>query len=126
MPEPTTSETPTVLIVDDNRPLADGFEKALQDECETHTAYTAAEARETLRDDVDIDVVLLDRHLPDAPGDKLLEEIRDDGYDCRVAMVSAYEQTEDLDYDRYLTKPLSGVETVRETVAELFDGTVSR
>ena len=71
MPDPTTSETPTVLIVDDNRPLADGFAEAMDDDCETLTAYTAAEARESLHDD--IDAVLLDRRLPDTPSDRLLD-----------------------------------------------------
>lgn len=126
MPDFTMPETPTVLIVDDNRPLADGFAKALHDECETLTAYTAREARDALHEEVD--VVLLDRRLPDTSGDRLLEEIRASDYDCRVAIVSAEEPTgsPDLNCDRYLTKPLSGVEAVRRTVADLLDGNVSR
>ncbi|UPV75372.1 response regulator [Halorussus limi] len=125
MPDFPTTETPTVLIVDDNRPLADGFAKALHDEYETLTAYNAAEARESLHDGVD--VVLLDRRLPDTPGDRLLEEIRASDYDCRVAMVSAEDPSTatDLDYDCYLTKPLSGVETVRQVVTDLLGGNVS-
>lgn len=126
MPDCTMPETPTVLIVDDNRPLADGFAKALRDEYETLTAYTASEARESLHEEVD--VVLLDRRLPDTSGDRLLDEIRASDCDCRVAIVSAEEPTGsiDLDCDRYLTKPLSGVEAVRRAVADLLDGNVSR
>jgi len=126
MPDLTMPETPTVLIVDDNRPLADGFAKALPDDYETLTAYSAAEARKSLHDD--IDVVLLDRRLPDVPGDELLEEIRASDYECRVAMVSAEEPhtARDLDYDSYLTKPLSGVEAVQQAVSDLLDGEVSR
>jgi DNA-binding response OmpR family regulator len=126
MPDLTISEIPTVLIVDDNRPLADGFARALPDEYETLTAYNAAEARESLHDEVD--VVLLDRRLPDTPGDQLLEEIRASDYDCRVAMVSAEEPhtARDLDYDSYLTKPLSGVEAVRQAVSDLLGANVSR
>lgn len=126
MPDLTMSETPTVLIVDDNRPLADGFARALHDEYETLTAYSAAEARESLHEEVD--VVLLDRRLPDTPGDRLLEEIRAGDYDCRVAMVSAEEPhtAHDLDYDSYLTKPLSGVDAVQQAVSDLLDGNVSR
>ncbi|UPW01411.1 response regulator [Halorussus gelatinilyticus] len=125
MPDLPMPETPTVLIVDDNRPLADGFAQALHDEYETLTAYTAREARESLHEDVD--VVLLDRRLPDTSGDRLLEEIRASGYDCRVAIVSAEEPTDgsDLDCDRYLTKPLSGVDAVRRAVSDLLDFDVS-
>ncbi|MFC4450892.1 response regulator transcription factor [Halorussus aquaticus] len=117
------TERPTVLIVDDNRPLADGFARALPEQYEVLTAYTGAQAREALHED--IDVVLLDRRLPDVSGDQLLEEIRENGYDCRVAVVSANERSGDLDCDTYLTKPLAGTEVVRQTVSDLLDGNVS-
>ncbi|MFC7082224.1 response regulator transcription factor [Halorussus caseinilyticus] len=117
------SKPPTVLIVDDNRPLADGFARALPEEYEVLTAYTGEEARESFHDDVD--AILLDRRLPDASGDELLAEIRDGEYDCPVAIVSADEPSGNLDCDTYLTKPLAGVEVVRETVADLLDGAVS-
>ncbi|WP_276299331.1 response regulator [Halorussus lipolyticus] len=111
------SEPPTVLIVDDNRALADGFASVLSERYETLTAYTAEEARESLHEG--IDAVLLDRRLPDAPGEELLGEIRDAEFDCRVAVISATPPSGSLDCDTYVTKPLSGVEAVRETVANL-------
>lgn len=120
-PESPTSET--VLVVDDNRPLANAFARALSNEYEVRTAYTVADARESL--DSEIDVVLLDRRLPDGSGDEFLEEIRDEDYECRVAIVSATEKSPDLDYDAYVTKPLSGTDEVRETVSELLDGCAS-
>jgi DNA-binding response OmpR family regulator len=118
------TETPTVLIVDDNRPLADGFAEILSTNYEVETAYTAEQARRSFREE--IDVVLLDRRLPDGSGDDLLGEIRDAGYDYRVAVVSATQPSSDLDCDRYLTKPLADPDTVQETVANLLGDDVSR
>lgn len=116
-------ENVTILVVDDNRPLADAFARVLSTKYDVRTAYTVADARESL--DPDVDVVLLDRRLPDGSGDELLEEIREYGYDCRVAVVSATKKSSELDCDAYVTKPLSGAEEVRETVANLLDGRAS-
>lgn len=113
------TETPTVLIVDDNRPLADGFARALPDEYDVVTAYTGEQARESLHEGVD--AVLLDRRLPDVSGDDILDEIREGDYDCRVAVVSADERPPDYDCETYLTKPLAGRDVIRETVADLLD-----
>lgn len=117
------SENETVLVVDDNRPLADGFASALDSEYEVRTAYTGSEARELFDDDVD--VVLLDRNLPDVSGDDLLEEIRRRELDCSVAVVSAADPSPELDCDLYVTKPLSSTDAVRETVSCLLSGNVS-
>lgn len=114
------SQSPTVLVVDDNRPLADGFERILSKEYDVQTAYNGTDARALLDDS--IDVVLLDRRLPDTSGDALLEEIRDTGLKCRVAMISAADPSPNLDCDAYLTKPLSGIDRLHETVTELADG----
>ena len=113
------TETPTVLIVDDNRPLADGFARALPEEYDVLTAYTGEEARESLNEG--IDAVLLDRRLPDASGDDILEEIRESDWNCPVAVVSADERPPDFECDTYLTKPLAGADVIRETVADLLD-----
>lgn len=117
------SENDTVLIVDDNRPLADGFAKALGPEYDVRTAYTLEEARESLSPAVD--AVLLDRQLPDGSGDDLLEEIREHDWDCGVAVVSASDPSPDLDCDTYLTKPVGETDALRETLTDLLGGTVS-
>jgi DNA-binding response OmpR family regulator len=121
--DPLTPEDVSILVVDDNRPLADAFARALASEYEVTTAYSVADARESL--DPDVDVVLLDRRLPDGSGDELLQEIRECGYECRVAVVSGAERSSELDCDAYVTKPLSGADEVRETVSELLDEHVS-
>lgn len=117
------SDTPTVLIVDDNRPLADGFASVLTDEYEVVTAYTGEQARESFH--AGVDVVLLDRRLPDASGEELLEEFQDHDDDFRVAVISAMEGSGDLDCDVALSKPVAGVDTIRRTVEDLLDGNVS-
>jgi len=47
---------------------------------EVVTAYDGSTALERMSDAIDI--VLLDRHMPDITGDRVLEEIRATGYDC--------------------------------------------
>ncbi|ELY67590.1 response regulator receiver protein [Natrinema versiforme JCM 10478] len=63
-----------------------------------------------------IDVVLLDRHMPDITGDRVLEEIRAAGYDCWVIMVTAVDPGLDiveLDLDDYVTKPVTRAQLTR-------------
>lgn len=113
------SSSKRVLVVDDNRTLADGFARVLSSDYDVTTAYTFEQAREKLSPE--IDAVLLDRQLPDGTGDQLLEEIRERDHDCRVAVVSGQPPSSDLDCDVYLTKPLAGADAVRETVQNLVD-----
>lgn len=117
------SDSEKVLVVDDDRPLADGFAQALSSDYDVRTAYSVEDARESL--DPEIDAVLLDRRLPDGSGDELLEEIRDQDHDCRVAMVSGESPDSDLDCDTYVTKPLAATDAVQQTVENLLDGNVS-
>ena len=102
---------PRVLVVEDERALADIYASWLTDQYEVETAYDGETALG--RYDEGVDVVLLDRRLPGISGDAVLEYIRDTGDDCRVAMVSAV--TPDFDiygmgFDDYLVKPVSRTE----------------
>ena len=109
----------TVLIVDDKRDVADTYAIWLRDEYEVRTAYSGAEALEQL--DAAVDVVLLDRRMPDLHGDEVLERIRDRDLDCRVAMVTAVEPDFDIigmGFDTYLVKPVFGDELL-ETIDHL-------
>lgn len=110
----------TVLIVDDERDLADLYaEWAEMAGYRTRTAYDGAAAMASLDDEVD--VVLLDRRLPEVRGERILEEIRGAGYDCTVAMVTAVEPEADIvemGYDEYIVKPLEQAE-VADLIAEL-------
>lgn len=109
----------TVLVVDDERGLADLYAIWLEDDYDVRTAYNGSEALDAL--DPAVDVVLLDRQMPDISGDEVLAEVRDRGIDCRVAMVTAVEpelDIIDLGFDDYLRKPVDR-ETLLATVERL-------
>ncbi|WP_049985377.1 bacterio-opsin activator domain-containing protein [Halobellus rufus] len=119
-PGPTASaEEPVVLVVDDDRDLADTCEYWLRDDYEVRVAYGGREALDRLDDEVD--VVLLDRRMPDLSGDEVLEEIDERGFDCRIAMMTAVEPDTDIvemPFDEYLVKPVDEA-GVRDAVEEL-------
>jgi len=108
---------PTVVVVDDNKSIADLYSNQLADVYTIHTAYGGPEALETV--DETVDVVLLDRRMPDLSGDEVLDRIRDEGYDCRVIMVTAVDpdfDIIDMAFDDYLCKPVD-----RETLLDAID-----
>ena len=72
----TPKRSPRALIVDDSRSLLQLLETAFADGGYlTETAETLAAGREALLRD-SFDVVVIDYHLPDGTGDRLLEELR--------------------------------------------------
>ena len=103
-----SAEPPLVLVVEDERDLADLYATWLRGEYRVRVAYGGREAIDELDDEVD--VALLDRRMPDLSGDETLEAIRKEGVDCRVAMVTAVEPDFDvveMGFDDYLVKPVS-------------------
>jgi DNA-binding response OmpR family regulator len=115
----TGADRPVVLVVDDDQALADTCEYWLREEYEVRVAYGGREALERVDDDVD--VVLLDRRMPDLSGDEVLEAIDDRGLDCRIAMMTAVAPDTDIvemPFDEYLVKPVDEG-SVTETVEEL-------
>jgi DNA-binding response OmpR family regulator len=101
------SEKPSILVVDDEAEVADVYALRLRDEYEVETAYGGTEALERVDDD--IDVVLLDRRMPDVSGDDVLSAVRDRGLDCRVIMITAVDPDFDIvemSFDDYLCKPV--------------------
>lgn len=112
-----SADQPLVLIVEDEPDLADLYATWLKDEYRVRVAYGGREALEAL--DEAVDVVLLDRRMPDLSGDEALTEIRNRDFECRVAMVTAVEPDFDIvamGFDDYLVKPVS---------KEALEGTVS-
>jgi len=100
-------ETPTVLVVDDEQAVADVYALRLEDAYETRVAYGGPEALESL--DETVDVVLLDRRMPDIHGDDVLAEIHERDADCRVIMLTAVDpdfDIIDMPFDDYLCKPV--------------------
>jgi len=122
------SDTPCVLIVDDEPALLDLYETWLTDlDVDIVRANCGAEA--LARYDDDVDVVVLDRHMPRSSGDEVLEQLQASPNDFRVAFVSAATpdvRIVNLDIDAYLTKPVTREEYVdlvrslirRKTVCE--------
>ena len=100
--------TPQVLIVEDEVDLADLYAIYLSDVYEVETANNGRAALDLVSDDTD--VVLLDRRMPDMTGEEVLGEIRAQGIDCRVAMITAVEpdlDIVDMPFDDYLVKPVT-------------------
>lgn len=115
------SDRPVVLVVEDEPDVAETYRLWLDDEYEVRLAEDGPTALETMDDDVA--VVLLDRMMPKMSGDEVLTELRDRGYRCGVAMVTAVDPDYDvveMGLDDYITKPPTR-DGLREIVMELLD-----
>jgi DNA-binding response OmpR family regulator len=96
-----------VLVVDDEEEVADVYALRLRNDYDTRVAYSGEDALDTI--DIDVDIVLLDRRMPEVSGDDVLDEIREKGYDCRVIMLTAVDPGLDIvemPFDDYLCKPV--------------------
>lgn len=112
-------ERATVLVVEDEDSVADLFETVLSASYDVRRAANGGEALSKLDDSVD--VVLLDRRMPDVSGGQTLDEIESRGLGCRVAMVSATDpdfDVIDMGFDDYLSKVVRPDE-LRATVERL-------
>ena len=102
-----TDEDLLILVVDDERDIADLYTTWLSMEHDVRTAYGGEEALEKV--DEDVNIVFLDRQMPDYSGDEVLEKLRERDLDCRVVMVTAVDpdfDIVDMEFDDYLTKPV--------------------
>jgi len=140
----------TILVVEDDTSVTKLYVQFLEPDYTVLTAETATEGIDILRestaraepdptpsvDDTDaetalgsdsetelaIDAVLLDRRLPDAPGEKVLDFIEENALDCRVAMVTGVEpdfDIIDMGFDLYIVKPVTRSELL-DAVDTLF------
>ncbi|CDK40441.1 HoxA-like transcriptional regulator [Halorubrum sp. DM2] len=104
----TEAPDATVLAVDDEPDLAELYRVYLDPAYDVRIATGGEEAIDAMDDAVD--VVLLDRRMPDMSGHEVLTEIRGEGYDARVAMLTAVEPDVDIvemPFDDYKTKPVT-------------------
>ena len=111
----------TVLVVDDNRAVADTYAAFLDERYAVRTAYGGEAALETL--DASVDVVLLDRRMPDRSGDEVLAEINSRALDPRVVMLTAVDpdfDIVDMPFDAYVVKPVERAD-VTHVVAEMVE-----
>ena len=110
------SDTATVLVVDDEPDVAELYTTWLATSHDVLTAHGGPAALEAV--DESVDVVFLDRQMPELSGDEVLDEIEARGLDCRVVMVTAVDPDFDIiemPFDDYLTKPVDSADLL-ETV----------
>lgn len=102
-----TADRPTILVVDDDPGLIELYDAWLAAD---HTVRTASDGREALDALTgDVEVVVLDREMPKMTGDQFLRRCRQQGWDCRVLVVTGTPpegDAVDLGFDAYLTKPI--------------------
>ena len=97
---------PLVLVVDDDPRLVSMYEGWLADRFRVLCAYSGEEAIRNATDDVD--VVVLDRHMPGLSGDEVLARVRELGVDVGVVMLTAVGFDVDdgeAPFDAYVEKP---------------------
>jgi CheY-like chemotaxis protein len=100
---------PRVLMVDDEKEVADAYALRLDGVADVSVAYGGDEALSVLDEGPPPDVLLLDRHMPGRSGDEVLEAVRERGVHTRVVMVTAIDpdlEIVDLPFDDYLCKPV--------------------
>jgi len=107
----TSDSSATVLIVDDEAALAESYAAMIGTEHDVRTATSGAEALETIDDAVD--VLLLDRRMPDTPGLAVLAEVHERDLDPQIVLCSAVDpdlEILDHEFDDYLRKPVGSDE----------------
>lgn len=113
-----------ILIVDDEKEIADLVELYLKNEnCEIYKFYTASEAISSM-ENIKYDLAILDIMLPDTDGLTLCKKIREE-YNFPIIMLTA--RASELDHitgftfgaDDYVTKPFRPLELVARVKAQL-------
>lgn len=102
-------DCPQVLMVDDEKKVADAYALRLRDVADTTVAHGGESAIEIIDEQYTPDVVLLDRHMPGLSGDEVLDRIRDRDIQTKVIMVTAIDpglSILDMPFDDYLSKPV--------------------
>ena len=107
----------TVLVVDDEERIVEAHRRWLDDEYSVLTANGGEEALATI--DETVDIVMLDRRMPQLSGMEVLSEIRNRGLDCVVIVVSSAKPEIEIikeQFDDYLVKPAD-----KDTLIELIE-----
>jgi DNA-binding response OmpR family regulator len=119
MADQTTDPLPNALVVDDEKEVADAYALRLRGLCDVNTVYGGREALAAIEDG-EIDIVLLDRHMPQMSGDDVLEELNDREFPGRIIMITAIDPNFgvlSMPFDEYLCKPVDR-EDVRAAVEQ--------
>ena len=100
---------PRVLVVDDEKQVADAYALRMEGVADTTIAYSGEEALAAIDPSDPPDVVLLDRHMPGMSGDDVLTQLRELDARMRVIMITAIDPQLailELPFDEYLCKPV--------------------
>lgn len=100
-----------ILIIEDEKPLADGLKKGLQyhNFC-VDVAYDGKDGY-LLAQQFEYDVIILDLILPDIEGEEICKKISKEKNNTHILMLTAKKETDDIinglncGADDYLTKP---------------------
>lgn len=109
--------SPTVLFVEDERDLLEVYSAVFERDFTVLTAECGRDAVELFGEHIDF--VFLDRRMPGMTGRDVLQQLRDDGYQTPVAMLSAVDGdvTMPSDIVAYISKP-ADMDELRATVHE--------
>ncbi len=117
--------TENILVVDDEKEIADLVEVYLKNEDYTvYKCYTAKDAIECIKTKV-LDMAILDVMVQETSGFEICKMIREKGYCFPVMMLTAKIQDEDkitgltLGADDYMTKPFNPLELVARVKSAL-------
>jgi DNA-binding response OmpR family regulator len=126
--DPAADDGPTIvgLIVEDQAEVAGLYASWLAEQYSVTIAHGGQDALDVW--DEDIDIVLLDRRMPDVSGDDVLSALRERGADCPIAIVTAVDPDVDIvemGFDEYLVKPIERDDVVG-TIERLLDRTKYR
>ncbi len=85
----STTDKPTLMIVDDERNFAESLQLAIEDEFIVSVAGDLEGARKAMRNSMP-SAILLDMRLPDGEGTELLRELRESSLHPVVIVMTAF------------------------------------
>lgn len=115
----TDSSAARVLIVEDDRELANLYAEWLGQHYDIETAHNGTDALDRL--DETTEVVMLDRMMAGLSGDDALASIQQTEVDPQIVIISAVTpdfDTVQMGFDRYLQKPIDA-QTIHETITRM-------
>jgi len=107
-----------ILIVEDEEDLLEMLEYNLSREGFSTIGFLNTSRVEQALEEEDIDLILMDRNLPDMEGSEFINYLRKNGYDIPVVFLTAKDSDKDIEEgflsgaDDYITKPFKNKELI--------------
>ncbi len=114
------SNKPTILICDDEEGIRESFNLILKDKYELIFATCGEDCLRTLKENKDIDLILMDIKMPRQNGIEITKEIKRLRPHIKVIVVTGYESAEvakeatEAGADAYITKPFESREILKK------------